>query len=324
MSAAHRDELPRLLTGEADRDEVMTAAAHLRELRRLPAGTGVGRRRARLADLGPAIRARDRLRPAGDLSPRAARRRPDRAGADAATRHRPLPDLSAVFAQVREEAAEPRPARSAASTPRHAHRCCGRRVVIARRRRARPRYRRRRSATATSAAARSTPHRSRSPPSTPGTPRRTASDRRPATRCSIDAAVAAQADRQALRGVADQRRAHPDAADRLDRHRTARPRMTVPDRPDVASYTDIEVSVQPVRRQLRLQRDERAARRLRLTPPVSIRGRRVPATAASSARPGQRVLGRQREEPAGAGGVLGPARAAWPCASRGCARRSPW
>ena len=85
MSAHLTDELPRLLTGEAEprrRARGRCAPAHLR---RLPAGTGVRRRRARLADLGAAVRAGDRgARAGGQLRP--AQRRPTSRTSSAATR----------------------------------------------------------------------------------------------------------------------------------------------------------------------------------------------------------------------------------------------
>ena len=208
------DELPRLLTGEArprDRARRRRAPAHLR---RLPAGTGLGRRRARLADLGPAVRA-------GDRGARAAGNSPATPRPTATTAREPatLPDLSAVFAQVRREADENgfrARARAARPTPT---------AQLPRRGRRRRRARRRRhggiyvaTTGGRSSARRRAP--SRSPRSTRA--RRRATARIGDGTIELTRHVAAEADRQALRGLADRRQAHPDAADRLDRRRRHR------------------------------------------------------------------------------------------------------
>jgi anti-sigma-K factor RskA len=115
MSSPHiANELPRLLTGEATRDEVMTAAAHLR--------TCVDCQQ----ELVSAVVAHASLTSAQRFAPEVVTGFPadlfaERGGSelssadledepDVATVERSqieLPDLSAVFAQVRKEAAEP-------------------------------------------------------------------------------------------------------------------------------------------------------------------------------------------------------------------------
>lgn len=96
MNAPHvTDDLPRLLTGEANRDLVLAAAAHLR--------TCVDCQQ----ELVSAVVAHASLTSARRFAPEAvgipARPSQDAEGSPAG----PLPDLSAIFAQVREEAASP-------------------------------------------------------------------------------------------------------------------------------------------------------------------------------------------------------------------------
>jgi hypothetical protein len=109
MTSHISDELPRLLSGEAARDEVLTAAAHLRECedcRQELVSSVVAH-----ATLTSAQRfAPEVVNAIRDLTPE----QPSAA----------LPDLSGVFAQVRQEAA-------ASSAPTRAHRRVPLRAVAA-------------------------------------------------------------------------------------------------------------------------------------------------------------------------------------------------
>jgi len=93
------DDLPRLLTGEASRDEVLTAAAHLRECvdcqQELVSAVVAHASLTSAQRFAPELVAHQSQ---GDAAPR-------EAGAGA-QRDAELPDLSAVFAQVRREADE--------------------------------------------------------------------------------------------------------------------------------------------------------------------------------------------------------------------------
>lgn len=108
MSSHIANDLPRLLTGEASRDEVMTGAAHLR--------TCVDCQH----ELVSAVVAHASLSSAHRFAPEMLSARPEAEATipDAAASETPstddaeLPDLSAVFAQVRKEAAESAPRRS--------------------------------------------------------------------------------------------------------------------------------------------------------------------------------------------------------------------
>jgi anti-sigma-K factor RskA len=95
------EDLPRLLTGDAGRDEVMAAAAHLREC--------VDCQHELVSD----VVAHASLRSAQRFAPENLARTVPSGGDDAAEPpgqdedDAPLPDLSDVFAQVRRELAEP-------------------------------------------------------------------------------------------------------------------------------------------------------------------------------------------------------------------------
>jgi hypothetical protein len=102
MSPHIANDVPRLLTGEATREEVLTAAAHLRTCvdcqQELVSAVVAHASLTSAQRFAPEIVAglpRDLLAPRAD---------PDRDDAPAPQ----LPDLSAVFSQVREEAAQPR------------------------------------------------------------------------------------------------------------------------------------------------------------------------------------------------------------------------
>jgi hypothetical protein len=99
------DDLPRLLTGEASRDEVMAAAAHLRDC--------VDCRDELISDVvaHASLRSAQRFAPEiiAELLPGGADDAAGEAADDAGQADRPLPDLSAVFEQVRRESAEPEP-----------------------------------------------------------------------------------------------------------------------------------------------------------------------------------------------------------------------
>jgi len=88
------DDLPRLLTGEATRDETLTAAAHLRECPDCQ------------QELVAAVVAHASLSSARRFAPEVAA--PPVADVEAAPVA--LPDMSAMFAQVRDEAARSQPA----------------------------------------------------------------------------------------------------------------------------------------------------------------------------------------------------------------------
>lgn len=98
MSAHISDELPRLLSGEAKRDAVLDAAAHLRECADCQ------------QELVSAVVAHASLTSAHRFAPEIVGR-PTEVSAPVDTAPDALPDLSAVFAQVRTEADEPPPAR---------------------------------------------------------------------------------------------------------------------------------------------------------------------------------------------------------------------
>jgi Anti-sigma-K factor rskA len=94
------DDVPRLLTGDASRDEVMAAAAHLREC--------VDCQHELVSDVvaHASLRSAQRFAPeiVAELLPGVPDDSPDTAAVDdAAQPERPLPDLSAVFEQVRRE-----------------------------------------------------------------------------------------------------------------------------------------------------------------------------------------------------------------------------
>jgi len=95
MSAHLSDELPLLLTGEANRDEVLAAAAHLRGCDDC------------LQELVSAVVAHASLSSLRRFAPEvmATRREPAEPVAAQSAGPAALPDLSAVFAQVRAEAA---------------------------------------------------------------------------------------------------------------------------------------------------------------------------------------------------------------------------
>lgn len=106
MTAHISDELPRLLTGEATRDVVQSAAAHLRSCEDCQ------------QELVSAVVAHASLtsaqRFAPDIVARPAREHAAHAASDE------LPDLSAVFAQVREEANEAPPTAARSRRPLYA------------------------------------------------------------------------------------------------------------------------------------------------------------------------------------------------------------
>ena len=237
MNTIISDELPRLLTGEARprcRPRRRGAPAHLR---RLPAGTGVRRRRARLAHLRPALRA-------GDRGPwRPAIHQPHRDRAVTTRRQRRLPDLSAVFAQVRREADDGRFRRAARSRPA-ATPALPRR---GRRRRGARRRGRRLSAATTGGGTSAPAARTVALPRSTRARRARRHDRRRPR--STSTRRRCRSCRQALRGLADRQRAHPDAADRLDRQQRHRAAER-PERDLMTQYNDIEVSVQDARRRL--------------------------------------------------------------------------
>jgi hypothetical protein len=97
------DDLPRLLTGDASRDEVMAAAAHLRDC--------VDCRDELISDVvaHASLRSAQRFAPeiVAELLPGGTGDAAGAAADDAEQTERPLPDLSAVFEQVRRETAEP-------------------------------------------------------------------------------------------------------------------------------------------------------------------------------------------------------------------------
>jgi hypothetical protein len=96
MNGHFSDELPRLLSGEADRDAVLDAAAHLRGCADCQ------------QELVAAVVAHASLTSAHRFAPEVVgRAQAPRTTAEPAPA--PLPDLSAVFAQVREEVDSSRP-----------------------------------------------------------------------------------------------------------------------------------------------------------------------------------------------------------------------
>ena len=88
------DELPRLLTGDAPRDVVLAAASHLRTCEDCR------------QELVSATVAHASLTSVRRFAPEAVGHRPAAETAPADASAAPLPDLSAVFAQVRQEAAD--------------------------------------------------------------------------------------------------------------------------------------------------------------------------------------------------------------------------
>jgi anti-sigma-K factor RskA len=94
MSQHVSDDLPRLLTGNATRDETMAAAAHLRSCPDCQ------------QDLVAAVVAHASLSSARRFAAPVA----SAEGAEAQPEPMPLPDLSALFAEVREDAAKPKSA----------------------------------------------------------------------------------------------------------------------------------------------------------------------------------------------------------------------
>lgn len=94
MNVHISDELPRLLTGEASRDAVFEAAAHLRECADCQ------------QELVSAVVAHASITSAHRFAPEIVHS--DRAEVSLAE-DAPLPDLSTIFAQVREEATAPAP-----------------------------------------------------------------------------------------------------------------------------------------------------------------------------------------------------------------------
>lgn len=94
MSSHISDELPRLLTGDAPRDVVLAAASHLRTCEDCR------------QELVSATVAHASLTSVRRFAPEAVGHRPAAETAPADESAAPLPDLSAVFAQVRQEAAE--------------------------------------------------------------------------------------------------------------------------------------------------------------------------------------------------------------------------
>jgi anti-sigma-K factor RskA len=136
MSAHIANEVPRLLTGEATRDEVMTAAAHLRtcvdcqqelvsamvahasltSAQRFAPEVVSGVPYDLFAERGGSELATDDV----EIEPHFSEVNDVDADETAVARSEPeLPDLSAVFAQVRKEATE---SRRPAAAPRHASR----------------------------------------------------------------------------------------------------------------------------------------------------------------------------------------------------------
>ena len=104
MNGHVSDDLPRLLTGDAGRDEVMAAAAHLRDC--------VDCQHELVSDVvaHASLRSAQRFAPeiVAELLPGGSDDSPDTAAAgDAAQPEGPLPDLSAVFEQARRETTEP-------------------------------------------------------------------------------------------------------------------------------------------------------------------------------------------------------------------------
>jgi hypothetical protein len=96
MNAPHvTDDLPRLLSGEANRDLVLDAAAHLR--------TCIDCQQ----ELVSAVVAHASLTSAHRFAPEVVRTPPGPSQDAEGSAASPLPDLSAIFAQVREEAASP-------------------------------------------------------------------------------------------------------------------------------------------------------------------------------------------------------------------------
>jgi hypothetical protein len=100
MSTHISDDLPRLLTGDASRDEVLAAAEHLRGCpdcqQELVSAVVAHASLTSAQRFAPEIMSTESAPPAQDESP---------AG--------PLPDMSAIFARVREEAAaEPAPSKA--------------------------------------------------------------------------------------------------------------------------------------------------------------------------------------------------------------------
>ena len=94
MSSHISDELPRLLTGDAPRDVVLAAASHLRTCEDCR------------QELVSATVAHASLTSMRRFAPEAVGHRPAAETAPADESAAPLPNLSAVFAQVRQEAAE--------------------------------------------------------------------------------------------------------------------------------------------------------------------------------------------------------------------------
>jgi hypothetical protein len=98
MSTHVADDLPRLLTGEASRNEVMAAAAHLRECTDCQ------------QELVSAVVAHSSLSSAQRFAPEIIAWNEDAAGAPPAPAES-LPDLTSMFEQVRSESTEPAVAR---------------------------------------------------------------------------------------------------------------------------------------------------------------------------------------------------------------------
>ena len=98
------DELPRLLTGDAPRDVVLAAASHLRTCEDCR------------QELVSATVAHASLTSMRRFAPEAVSHRPAAETAPADVSEAPLPDLSAIFAQVRQEAAD-QPEPTVAATP---------------------------------------------------------------------------------------------------------------------------------------------------------------------------------------------------------------
>jgi anti-sigma-K factor RskA len=102
------EELPRLLTGEAPREVVQAAGSHLRTCADCQ------------QELVSAVVAHASLISAKRFAPEVLTPRGVAATADAAADPVPLPDLSAVFASVRDEAEHERPARRRSRRPLYA------------------------------------------------------------------------------------------------------------------------------------------------------------------------------------------------------------
>jgi hypothetical protein len=108
MTSHISDELPRLLTGEAPREVVQAAGSHLRTCADCQ------------QELVSAVVAHASLTSARRFAPEVLTSRPVAPAAAAAADSTPLPDLSAVFAQVRDEAEHETPARRRSRRPLYA------------------------------------------------------------------------------------------------------------------------------------------------------------------------------------------------------------